>query len=447
MSSATPNILCVNPFIHDFAAFDFWAKPLGLLQIAAVLRKHRINVNYIDCLDRFHPKENKEQKIAWDGRGPYRKIEIDSPEGVKDISKRYSRYGIMLKWFRQDLERLKELKKIDLIFVTSLMTYWAPGVKETISIIKEIFPSVPVVLGGIYATLCTEHAKEHSMADFVVSGSGFIRLNKIVKEYTGFDMGFEYKINDPSCFENLPYPALDMQHKIAYTPILTSIGCPLSCDYCASSYLAPKFIRRSPESVFNEIEHWYYKYKVKNFAFYDDALLVNGEKYAYSLFEKIIDSDMEPMFHTPNALHVKEITEKASELLFKAGFKTIRLGLETIDFKDRQFDKKVKEDEFYQAVKNLKSAGFNSSQIGAYLLCGLPGQGLDNVEVSFLKVKECGIRPTLAYYTPIPHTKMWEKAKECAKYDLEANPVFSNNTLFPCISGNPTKQIARMINL
>ncbi len=448
MNSAIPNILCVNPFIHDFAAFDFWAKPLGLLQIAAVLRKHSINVNYIDCLDRFHPKENESQKIAWDGRGPYRKTEIDLPEGVADIAQRYSRYGVKPEWFKQDLEKLKEHKKIDLIFVTSLMTYWAPGVKETISIIKEIFPHVPVVLGGIYATLCTEHAKEHSMADFVVSGSGFINLNQIVKEYTGFDMGFEYKTNDPSCFENLPYPALDMQHKIAYAPILTSIGCPLSCDYCASSYLVPKFIRRSPESVFNEIEHWYYKYDIKNFAFYDDALLINGEKYAYSLFEKIIDSDMEPMFHTPNALHVKEITEKASELLFMAGFKTIRLGLETIDFEDRQFDKKVKEDEFYQAIKNLKKAGFNSSQIGAYLLCGLPGQGLDEVKNSYLKVKECGIEPTFAYYTPIPHTKMWEKAKEYSKYDLEENPVFTNNTLFPCILGeNPTKQIAKIKNL
>ncbi|MCK5312958.1 MAG: radical SAM protein, partial [Desulfobacteraceae bacterium] len=186
----------------------------------------------------------------------------------------------------------------------------------------------------------------------------------------------------------------------------------------------------------------------KNFAFYDDALLINKEKYAYSLFKHIIDSDMQPMFHTPNALHVKEITENAAQLMFKAGFKTIRLGLETTDFKDRQFDKKVKEDEFYAAVENLKNAGFEASQIGAYLLCGLPGQNLDNVQDSFLKVKKSGIQPTLAYYTPIPHTKMWEKAKKYSKYDLEKDPLFTNNTLFPCISDkNPTKQIAKIKNL
>ena len=291
MTSRTPHILCVNPWIHDFAAFDFWAKPLGLLQIAAVLRKNGVDVSYLDCVDRFHPKETNEQKISWDGRGPYRKKEIPLPsvDGLEEGPQRYSRYGIEPDWFRQDLENLKKNGKIDLIFVTSLMTYWATGVEETISIIKEIFPSVPLVLGGIYATLCTEHARKHSKADLVVAGSGFKDLNKIVKDYTYFDMGFEYSVNNPYFLDDLPYPALDLQHKIVYAPILTSIGCPFSCDYCASSYLVPKFYQRSPESVFNEIEHWYYKYKVKNFAFYDDALLINGENHAYSLFEKIID--------------------------------------------------------------------------------------------------------------------------------------------------------------
>ena len=38
MPPDAPHILLVNPWIHDFAAYDFWAKPLGLLILAAVLR-------------------------------------------------------------------------------------------------------------------------------------------------------------------------------------------------------------------------------------------------------------------------------------------------------------------------------------------------------------------------------------------------------------------------
>ena len=36
MKRDVPHILLVNPWIHDFAAYDFWAKPLGLLTLAAL---------------------------------------------------------------------------------------------------------------------------------------------------------------------------------------------------------------------------------------------------------------------------------------------------------------------------------------------------------------------------------------------------------------------------
>jgi hypothetical protein len=56
MKKDTPHILLINPWIHDFAAYDFWAKPLGLLTIAGILRLHGYEITYIDCLDRFHPE-------------------------------------------------------------------------------------------------------------------------------------------------------------------------------------------------------------------------------------------------------------------------------------------------------------------------------------------------------------------------------------------------------
>ena len=35
---STPFILLINPWIYDFAAYDLWSKPLGLLYIAALLK-------------------------------------------------------------------------------------------------------------------------------------------------------------------------------------------------------------------------------------------------------------------------------------------------------------------------------------------------------------------------------------------------------------------------
>jgi radical SAM superfamily enzyme YgiQ (UPF0313 family) len=140
-------------------------------------------------------------------------------------------------------------------------------------------------------------------------------------------------------------------------------------------------------------------------------------------------------FHTPNAVHIRGITAKTASLLFKAGFKTLRLGLETAEFDHREtIDQKVTEKDFKQAAGFLKEAGFEKNQVGAYLLMGLPGQGLTAVERSIRAVQETEITPILAYYSPIPHTAIWQKAVDASRYDLEANPIFTNNSVLPCQS-------------
>lgn len=446
MKTDPPHILCVNPWIHDFAAFDFWAKPLGLLSLAAILRENGVKISYIDCLDRFHPKEPRTPKILWDGRGPFRKTPIPLPQGLEHIGRKFSRYGILPEWF---LAALNGISTPDLIFVTSLMTYWASGVKETIDLIKTVYPDVPLVLGGIYAGLCHDHAVRTSGADRVVKGPGEPLLAGILKEFTGFDPADERLLESPVDLDSLPFPALDLQHRIPYAPVLTSRGCPFSCEYCASSYLEPVLRRRSPEAVYKELVHWHGTHGVKNFAFYDDALLINAEDHAFPLFERIIDSGLDLNFHTPNALHIRAVTKKAAELMFRAGFKTIRLGLETTDFSQkRSYDAKVSEKEFGLAARHLKAAGFYKEQIGAYLLCGLPGQNLDALESSINFVKKAGILPVLAYYTPIPHTPLWAEAVQNSRYDLLQHPVFTNNTLFPCVESDlDLKRISQLKNL
>ena len=169
MNAKAPHILLVNPWIHDFAAYDFWAKPLGLLSLAAVLRDHGMGVSYIDCLDRFHPEAPPQDPAARHGRGPYHKTRIAKPVGFFDIPRNFSRYGIDPEWFSADMAACPTP---DLILVTSLMTYWYPGVQETIRGLRRMFPEVPVLLGGVYATLCTDHAVRHSGADRVVAGDG-----------------------------------------------------------------------------------------------------------------------------------------------------------------------------------------------------------------------------------------------------------------------------------
>ena len=430
MRSKFPHILLVNPWIHDFAAYDFWAKPLGLLTLGGILREHGVRISYLDCLDRFHPFSAAGPcPPARCGRGPYLKTVIAKPPGLEEIPRNYCRYGIPPDWFRKDLEALAPP---DLVLVTSLMTYWYPGVRETIDVIKSVFPQVPLVLGGIYATLYPDHARETCGADRVVGGPGEDAILKLVAELTGWSPASRF---DPQDLDSLPRPALDLEHRLVHVPVLTSRGCPFQCAYCASHRLQPRMMRRRPDSVVDEIVHWHQHHGVRDFAFYDDALLVDADRHIIPLLEKLVATGMDLRFHTPNALHIREITRPLARLMFQAGFHTVRLGLETTAFEGRQtMDRKVTEAEFVQTVAHLKDAGFSGRQVGAYLLAGLPGQDFTGVEDSIAVVKQAGVTPVIAHYTPIPHTPMWKAAVAASRYDLESDPIYTNNAIFPCRS-------------
>lgn len=427
MKSDIPHILLINPWIHDFAAYDFWAKPMGLMSLASILRCHGFNISYIDCLDRFHPQASPTDPYTRFGRGPYLKTRIPKPSGLADIPRNFSRYGIRKAWFKKDLH---SIEPPDLVLMTSMMTYWYPGVQETIAEVREVFPEVTIVLGGIYASLCYKHAVSHSGADRVETGMGEEYILEKVGEYTDLSVSSEF---DPEDLDTYPYPALDLQGKVPYVPLVTSKGCPFSCKYCASHFLNPERMMRSPESVVEEIKYWHGRFGVEDFVFYDDALLVDEEKHAIPIFEEIINSGLNIRFHTPNAVHIREISEQTAQLMFRAGFTTLRLGLETAAFDARQeLDKKVTAEEFKRAATCLKAAGFDRHMIGAYLLAGLPGQDMTSIEDSIKIVRQNSVTPILAYYTPIPHTALWRKAVASSRYDMESDPVFTNNAILPC---------------
>jgi radical SAM superfamily enzyme YgiQ (UPF0313 family) len=213
------------------------------------------------------------------------------------------------------------------------------------------------------------------------------------------------------------------------------VGCPCDCAYCASGFLQPRYRRRRPGAVAEEILFWHRTAGIRDFVIYDDAFLIQAEAHAVPVLEHVIRSGVKLRFHTPNALHIRHLDRPMARLLARAGFHTVRLGLETAVRREGQaYDRKVEQEEFLAAAASLRNAGFTARMVGAYLLVGLPGQPLEAMAESIRRVKAENIRPILAYYTPIPHTRLWAEAVAASRYDLEADPVFCNNAIFPCQS-------------
>lgn len=434
------NILLINPWIHDFAAYDFWLKPLGLLYLAGLLRANAHRISYIDCLDPHSPlmlqKTGKGPRRHTYGHGRFFRQVIEKPECLKGFPRSYCRYGIDPDVFRAKLARCIDT---DIVLVSSMMTYWYPGVFEAIRIVKEMLPGIPVVLGGKYASLCYDHATANSGADYIIRGSGEQQILDLFKVLFNEAVIFQPDAED---LDTLPYPAFDLASRIDQVPIITSLGCPYRCNYCSSSLFYKKYLRRDPHRVAAEIEYWQKNYHVTDFSFYDDALLVNPDQMIIPLLREIKRRNLSCRFHCPNGLHIREIDASLSQLLFQSGFKTIRFGFETADFQLQQdTGGKVQNEELRRAVGHLKKAGYKREDIGIYLLCGIPGQKMEDVLQSIDFVLQCGAKPVLAEYSPIPGTKMWNDALLASPFDIQHEPLYHNNSLLSCRNDDFTYEV------
>ena len=433
----TRTLLLINPWITDFAAFDLWSKPLGLLYLANILRRNGHRVRLIDCMDRYDPllraSNPKEPKVKGYGIGPYHKEELPKPVPLSPIPRRYFRYGILEAHFWTHLTQGDEPA---LVLVTSMMTYWYPGVFRAIELVKTKWPDVPVLLGGVYATLCPTHALSRSGADFVLPGSDVHPLLERIDDLLGTRSEWV-----PDRFRDFPPPAWDLYPKLGYAVILTSRGCPYGCTFCASHRLFPGFETRDPAACAEEVADLYRHRRVRDFAFYDDALLLNAEHHLLPMLDEIIAQRLPIRFHTPNGLHAKEITLALAQRMHRAGFRTIRLSFESSDpRRQREMGVKITNEGLATAVGNLNRAGYQGKELEAYVLMGLPGQTLEEVVSSVLFVTQCGIKTKLARFSPIPGTREWDRAVEAYGFDPQGDPLLHNNSIHPFVSQDLTEE-------
>ena len=445
--TTAPRILLINPWIYDFSAFDLWLKPLGLLYVGGYLRRHGYTIELIDCLDRHNPhllslQGQTTPRMKAYGTGKFFRRTLEKPEALRQIPYPYRRYGIPEEIF---CKMLADTPRPDAILVTSMMSYWYPAVFRVIELAKQQFPQAPLLLGGVYASLCPEHASSRSGADYVLSGQATKALPSLLDRLTGHSRQKPYSILDFCRIR----PAYDLYEYLDYAGILTSLGCPFRCSYCASQRLCPQFTQRSPETVFYEIRELVEQRHIHNFAFYDDALLVNFHNHLQPVLEQVIQHRLNCHFHTPNGLHVRYITDENARLMFQAGMTTLRISLETIDrTRQEQTGGKVTNDEFQKAIEALKKAGFRGDQIGVYLFVGLPGQSLKETEATVRYVHQQGLLVNLCEFSPIPGTREWERLAESGEVSADDDPLLHNNSIFLYLrQGYRFEQIQTLRNL
>jgi hypothetical protein len=386
--------LVVNPWITDFKLYDEWMHPVGLYFLGSFLLHNGAEVYYYNCLAR-----GADKKAKANGTGEYPSREYPKPALYKNIRRRYKIYGRTESEFE---EYLLSIPCPDIICVGSSMTYCICGVKETLDVLTRVFPGVPCIVGGTAATLMPRVMSS-------LLGPASLFCGSVFDDTALTGSAFHFL----STMTALPkhasiLPGLKLLDNAWHGPALTSVGCPLSCSYCASRTLSSDCWSRPPDVVADEIEYLVSRFAIRHVAFYDDALLYRPEEHLMPFLKIIKDRGISVQFHVPNGMHVRWITPDILDLMLKSGFSTLRFGFESGSPDNRRHTGgKATLDELAQKVSLMRRAGFCSSSIGVYVMAGLPGQIPMDVAAEIDSVASLQVKVKPVFLSPVPSTPLF----------------------------------------
>jgi hypothetical protein len=408
--------LIINPYVSDFKLYDEWMHPIGLYFLYNFFEKIGITPFFFNFLD---PGSHTQEKRF--GTGTFESYELPKPLLYNSLKRKYKLYGVSLQSF---IDFLSTIPKPDIVCIGGMMTYWAPGIIETYTIVRKYMPDTSIYCGGIAAQLIPEYLKKHMPRCQVVGDIGGFLSSEVVAKHINKTTNEIYK-------ENLSLDScIGKNIKFRHAPVLLSLGCPMRCTYCASSVLQPQYKIRSIDIVLHEIQDSIEKYNVTDFAFYDDALLFEKSKILYPFLDRLSDLNIKVRFHTPNGLHVRYADRLALEKMKIAGFETIRFGYESGQtHHQNQTSGKVNRAQLQEKVTMALQCGFSGNQIGVYVMGGLPNQTPDDLidEMDFIHSLGVTVKPV--FVSPVPGTQLFKYYSEQFP-QIKTDPLWHNDTFF-----------------
>ncbi len=399
-------ILLINPPIQDFYQTEIRQQSLGLKYIQAVLESAGYQTFLLDCL-----ACNKRQTIPIPEQLSYLKAYYL----INDLSpyKLFTHYRHFGLSFEEISKRLQNYQP-DLIGISINFTPYFGMAIEIARICKSIFPKVPIVAGGHHATAVPEKVFETGLFDFVILGEGEERILRLIDALLKDDTdslkaidGIAYREQDhivinpiQSYIQNLDQlPKLKIKDDVGM--LITSRGCPKSCNFCSIAKVMGKKVRlRSIESVLNEMEIGI-KNGVHQFDFEDDHLTINQMR-AKKLFKEIANrfSNYNLTLSAMNGMLADSLDEELIAMMKVAGFEWLNIPLVS---GSQAIQSSIERNQSYHYFSNVVTwAQKYGLKVVAYLILGLPEDTLDQMmdDIIFLADLPVLIGPSIFYPPP-----------------------------------------------
>lgn len=371
-------VLLVSPGYYESGDYGYALQPpMGLFKIARYFKNKGVEVEYLDCQ---LPPRIADTNINTKNHfidAPFVKYLPCGNFEQEGILKPQRYFGIPHRVIREKIRAAKPTE----IWVSTGLTYYWESVQEVVTICKEVFPTVPVFIGGIYASLYPQHASKMVAADYIHVGA----LEDIDGLMPDYDI-------DPS--------------KKSIRTIQISKGCNVNppCSFCAVVSLDPKFSPLNEDNVFNYIQEEYKK-GARYWQLWASQLLVPPRRFI-GLLDKIIGSDINIKLIASEGVQPSLFSQEISDKMYKAGFTAVSIPMESIQ-EDLVLNwaKPSTFKDYTQAVTNAQRSGFKV--VKSFILAGLPGQTYDEI---IHGIVDCWARDTVvAYhqYTPVPAAPDW----------------------------------------
>jgi len=301
----------------------------------------------------------------------------------------------------------KENIKADLVGVTAIT-----GTSTRAYLYADYFRSigVPVVIGGVHATLLPEEAMQH--ADAIATGIATENWPMLLRDFETGNMKRRYDQSNNVNFAGWPAPKRQVYDDkkirfITINSVQATYGCTNRCEFCVTPYSCKGYHHRPIPEVIEEIK----LIKNKHILFVDPSP-IEDRRYAIDLFKALIP--LKKKWVGCSTLRIA-FDDELLDMAAKSGCKGLLIGFESVtdevllkihkDFNDPG--------KFYLASKKLHAKGIS---IMACFVFGLDGDDKNVFKrtVDFINKADIDL-PRFTVATPFPSTLYYKKMENAGR--------------------------------
>lgn len=327
-------------------------------------------------------------------------------------------------------------------------------------ICKKYYPDCKMIFGGAHASFVPDECLDKEYIDLVCIGEGEDTLKEVLDGIPNGDIdGLAYKVNTDNeiqfvrskarqrnkNLDDLPWPAYDLIDMSKYRPVLgsfkrlpatmmvTSRGCPWSCNFCRRP-VGKMWTYRSAQSLFDEMKYLVEEFGVKDIAIQDDVFTVNEQR-VYDLCDLIIESGIDLRWKCFARADI--VSLKLLKRMNEAGCWGIMYGVENFDQKILDDMKKgIESHKNFEAVQWAKEANI---EVRVCMMVGNVGDTEEIINNNIdLLIKMDPDFISVAIATPFPGHDLYNWASKrnlISTYDWDlyygSTPILILDTLSP----------------